>query len=298
MSQQPSTVSDRTTKANLLPVFPCLPIASSHTVGWDKIQLAQYRQPPLTLPEHCSPYHTICINVGSVVKLEHWIEGHLETTHSILGDVGLYPANYKQAVSWDSEVDFLQIYLETAFLTLINYELWGSNCLELVPKLTFDDPLIQQIGLALKSSLDDGLGSRLYAESMANALAVHLISRYSTKNPIVRHYIGGLSQQQLKQVIDYINAHLDKNLSLVELADVVQLSSYHFARSFKKSTGISPHQYHLQCRIERAKHLLSRMGISLAEIAQIVGFASQGHFNYHFKRLVGMTPREYTKNHD
>lgn len=288
----------------LLSVLPCLPIASSHSVGWDKIQIAHCRQPPHSLPEHCSPHHTICINVGGSVLLEQGIDGQFETAQSVPGDMAIYPANLKQTACWDREAEFLLLNLEPTFLKRVSDELCGSNCIELVPRLTFFDPLIQQIGLALKTTLEtDGLSSHLYAESMANALAVHLLSRYSTRERAIRHYTGGLSKQNLKQVLDYINEHLDQDLGLAELAAVVQLSSYHFAHSFKQSTGVSPHQYHIQCRVERAKQLLLRgdfgaggaARMSIAEVAHVVGFASQGHLNYHFKRRVGMTPKAFLR---
>lgn len=156
----------------LLSALPCLPIASSHTVGWNKIQLAHYRQPAHSIPEHCSPYHTICINVGSSVLLDQLVDGHFEAVHSVPGDIGLYPANLSQTFCWDREAEFLQLYLEPTLFTLVSYELCGSDRVELVPQLTtLFDPLIKQIGLALKTALEtDGLGSRLYAESMANAV--------------------------------------------------------------------------------------------------------------------------------
>jgi AraC family transcriptional regulator len=80
---------------------------------------------------------------------------------------------------------------------------------------------------------------------------------------------------------------------LAELAEIVPLSPYHFAHVFKKSTNTSPHQYMIRCRIERAKQLMEIGNLSIALIAQTVGFASQGHFTYHFKRLVGVTSKVY-----
>ncbi len=292
MSQEQPLTVDFTQKDTLLSVLPCLPIASSHTAGWDKIQLAHYRQPPHIIPEHCSLQHIICINVGNPVVLEQLVDGRSETVNSVNSEIGIYPASLWQAFRWDRETEFLQLYLEPRLLKLINEELSGSDHVELIPQLTsFFDPLIHNIGLALKSALEiDGLGSRLYAESMANALAVHLLSRYSTRKLVVRHY-RGLSQQQLKQVTDYINEHLDQNLSLAELAAIIQLSAYHFARLFKQSTGVSPHQYLIRCRVERAKQLLQKGDLAIAQVAQTVGFASQAHLNYHFKRLEGMTPK-------
>lgn len=148
----------------------------------------------------------------------------------------------------------------------------GGNSIELVPQLTgFFDPLIQNIALALKRELDlDGAGSHLYADSMANALAVHLLTRYSTRERAIRSPKGGLSKQQLKQAIDYIHEHLERDLSLAELAAVVRLSSYHFARLFKQSTGVSPHQYHIRFRIDRAKQLLQG-DLTIAQVAHTDG---------------------------
>ncbi len=99
-----------------------------------------------------------------------------------------------------------------------------------------------------------------------------------------------IQQNQWKQIIEFIDANLHRNISLSELASIVPLSPYNFAHLFKKSTNTSPHQYLIRCRIERAKQLIVMGNLSLAAIAQTVGFASQGHFTtYHFKRLVGVT---------
>jgi AraC family transcriptional regulator len=162
----------------------------------------------------------------------------------------------------------------------------------LLPCFQTPDPLIYQIGLALKAELEaEGAGSRLYAETMANALVVHLLKHYSVAKPTVRGYLGGLSKPALKQIIDYIIDRLDCNLSLAELAAIAQMSPTYFASLFKQSTGLAPHQYVIHRRIERAKQLLLQSELSIAQIANRVGFANSGHFNRHFKKLVGVTPK-------
>ena len=270
-------------------------IISSDSAPWDNISLAHYRQPAGSLPEHCSLHHEICINFGKPVVLEQKINGRSEIIHSEPNQVGFYQANISQCFAWDSEAEFLLLYLKPSLLKDLSEAAWGQDKIELVPNLTkFFDPLIVHMGLALKSILEtDALGSRIYADSIANALGIHILSRYSSIQKPTKHYKGGLSKQQLRQVLDYMNEHLDRNLSLSELAKVVHLSSYHFAHLFKQSMGISPHQYHIQCRIERAKELLFRRDATIKDIAQVVGFSSQGHLNYHFKRLTGMTPKNF-----
>jgi len=275
--------------------LPCLPLISSSRAGWNKIQLALYRQPPYRIPKHYSLHHVICINVGAPVTLQQTVDGQSKTIDSIPGDVCVYPANLWQTFYWHQEVEFLQLYLEPMLLNQLGAELYGKDRIELIPQLTSCfDPLIHQIAIALKTTLETGgIGSKLYSDSMANALAAHLLCRYSTNKSSVQHYSGRLSHQQLKQVVNYIDDYLDQNLSLAELAATTQLSPYHFARLFRQSTGIAPHQYHIQRRVERARQLLLARKLSIAEVAQVVGFASQGHLNYHFKRIVGVTPKSF-----
>ena len=97
-------------------------------------------------------------------------------------------------------------------------------------------------------------------------------------------------------VTDYISDRLDRELSLNELAAIAQLSPYHFSRAFKQSTGISPHQYVIQQRIERAKQLVLQGKMSLADIAIACGFSHQSHLNRHFKRITGVTPKNLLKS--
>jgi AraC family transcriptional regulator len=275
--------------------LPSLPVISSFDTGWDKLQLALYRQPPYCIPEHISPDHIICINAGNPVTLQQTVDGQSETVDSLPCEIGLYPAHLWQSFQWHQEASFLQLYLKPTLLNQLGMELYEKDCIELVPKLTSCfDPLIYQIAIALKTALEiDRSCSKLYADSMANALAAHLASRYSTYKAVTRNNSGSLSDHKLNQVVTYIDEYLDQDLSLAELASVVQLSPYHFARLFKKTTGIAPHRYHIRCRINRAKQLLLARKLSLSEIAYAVGFASQGHLNYHFKRFVGVTPKTF-----
>ena len=162
--------------------------------------------------------------------------------------------------------------------------------------LAVQDGLIHQIGLALQAELRLQDGGRLYVETMANALVVHLLRYYSTQGHQTVSCNGGLPQYKLRLVIDYINDYLERDLSLNELAAIAQLSSYHFSRVFKQSTGISPYQYVIQQRVERAKQLLLQRKMSLPEIAIACGFSHQSHLNRHFKRITGVTPKTLLKS--
>jgi YesN/AraC family two-component response regulator len=130
------------------------------------------------------------------------------------------------------------------------HETLNINQLEIVPQIFGRDPLIYQIGLELKKELEFARDdSHLYAESMATALAVHLMKRYAVQTSAIKTYSGGLSSYKLKTAIAYINEHLHQNLSLAEIAAVVQMSPHYFSSLFKQSTGLAPYQYVTQCRI-------------------------------------------------
>lgn len=141
-----------------------------------------------------------------------------------------------------------------------------------------------------------GPGGRLCAESLANVLIVQLIRQMSSRHAltaVIRGSGGRLARHALREVEEYIQAHLDQNIALADLAAVAHLSEFHFARLFKRTTGLPPHQFVIRQRVERAKRLIAAGRLSLAQIAVDVGFSDQSQLNRHFKRLVGVTPKRF-----
>ena len=114
----------------------------------------------------------------------------------------------------------------------------------------------------------------------------------TTTTPTIEANYKGLTHTRLQQVLDYIQTHLDRDLSLAELAEVINISPTYFASLFKQAIEVSPHQYVVQQRVERAKLMLSKTDLAIADIALQVGFSSQSHLNQQFKRLTGMTPKQ------
>ncbi len=275
-------------------ILPRLPILSSYEAGWEGIHFAHYRQPTHEVPESCFAQHVISIHVGhSPARLT--VKGHFQNEYYANGELGILPANQPSPLTWcNGEAEFINLYLQPARFARIASESVDADRVDIMPQVKIRDPLIQQIALALKTELaSGGVDSCLCAESMATALSAHLLRRYSTKQLVIRDYTGGLPRHKLREAIAYINDHLAQKLSLAEIATVVQMSPYYFASLFKQSTGLAPHQYVTQCRIERAKQLLKRRELTIIEICQQVGFQSQSHFTRVFRQHTATTPKAY-----
>ena len=93
-----------------------------------------------------------------------------------------------------------------------------------------------------------------------------------------------------------MNSHLDREITLNELATMVDMSKYYFLRLFKQSMGITPHQYLIKQRMKKAKQLLQQGKLSIIEVAAECGFSNQSHFAKVFHKNIGITPRAYRKN--
>ena len=112
-----------------------------------------------------------------------------------------------------------------------------------------------------------------------------------------RREIGTLPLSRLRRVTDYVWDHLDQNLTLARLGAVACMSPFHFARLFRRTTGLPPHRFVLRTRIERALSLLDSPELSVAEIAHAVGFRTASHFSTVFRRITGITPSAYRATH-
>jgi AraC family transcriptional regulator len=131
-------------------------------------------------------------------------------------------------------------------------------------------------------------------ESLANILAVRLIRHIFGLRRQASRTDGVLTRRKLTTIVDCIMANLHGSPTLEQMAGLVQLSPYHFARQFKAATGLPPHQFLITRRVERAQQILrGRGGLSLAEVAIGVGFSDQSQLCFHFKRIVGVTPGQF-----
>jgi transcriptional regulator GlxA family with amidase domain len=136
---------------------------------------------------------------------------------------------------------------------------------------------------------------RLPSVAFSTPLAVGGIGDGTRPSASVARVRGGLLPGAIRRVREYIEAHLDEKVSLQTLASVAGVSMFHFARAFKQSEGVTPHDYLIRCRVRRTMELLAGTDLSISEVAASVGFSDQSHCVRRFRERVGVCPRVYRR---
>jgi AraC family transcriptional regulator len=278
---------------------PFTPSATSYGLEWNSLQAARYCKSPasgeFSLPNMSR--HGLVLTIRPAEKMDLRYDGVRRDRPLPAGSILVAPAG--SSVLWHRQgsMDMLLIYLEPSLVARVAAESFGfdSGRTVLPPLDGLNVPELRSAILAVDAELRaGGVGGSLLAESFATVLAVHLIRHTTGAHRLPISADGVLPRHKLRTVIEYIMENLAGCPTLEQMAAVVHLSPYHFARQFKAATGLPPHQYVIARRIERAQELLRRDGeLGMAEVAFRSGFANQSHFCFHFKRIVGVTPRQF-----
>ena len=211
------------------------------------------------------------------------------------GDLWLLPAGLPSSFAWEGTDESISFILEPTYLsqTATETESLSPSRVKLLPIIYQHDSNLEAIAQSFKREITQaGIGTQLYIDTLATQLAIHLLRHYCAFELKLKQYQGGLSRDRLQTALAYIQNHLADNISLAEIAQEVDMSQHHFCRLFKQSTGISPYQYVIQQRLERAKQLLLQNQLSIAEVAQEVGFSEQSQLTRQLKRATGFTPKQ------
>jgi AraC-like DNA-binding protein len=276
-----------------------LPIAHSVTHASLQAQrhtsMAQHARPSLTLGDRCLVPSSPPLAMDwprEARRLTFYLDPRL--LRAAARDVIASATGQLLWVLWGEHDQSVTLYVHPVLLVQAASKLLQVARIEIVPDFHAGDPLLDHITLVLQAAIDaKGVAGRLYAESLTNALAVHVLRRYVPSHPPVAACTGSLSKPMLRRTTEYIEAHLAHELSLIEIAAVAQTSPDHFARLFRHATGQTPHHYVIMCRIERAKQLLKETEWPIIEISHQVGFTDQSYFTAVFRKHVATTPKAY-----
>lgn len=270
---------------------------SAQVIETEIIRIEHLGFPPGEADFHAEAAHTLFVNLTS--RPQPYLQRQDGKTHTGLyrnGDMLVTPANTPLFVRWEGNENCLKIQLPEPFLKRVAEETLSKDGdrLTVVPTFQSRNQQLEAISTLLMAEAQQRQASgRLYLDSLANVLAVQLLRNYGTTSTQLPTYEGGLPTYQLNQVLDYIEAGLAGEIKLADLAGLLGMSPFHFGRMFKQSMGISPHQYVIQQRIERAKYLLKHSDQTIIDIALECGFNSHSHLSKQFRKVMGVAPRNF-----
>ena len=192
----------------------------------------------------------------------------------------------------DSHYLYLSVDISDAALAAASDGTRGDVELRRVGSLV--DARVGALAAAVNAERVAGFPSgRLFLDSVEQALAVALVNGYAVRHRSVQTHRGGLGSARLRRIKEFVHAKMEDELTLCEMAQSVELSTAHFSRMFRKSTGESPHYFVLRHRVERAKEMLRAAETRVLDVAVASGFKTQQHFARVFRRICGVSPTEY-----
>lgn len=266
----------------------------------ENLRLSLLTDPPGIVESPGSDRLCVCIHAGAPVfaLCRHGKERHHGTV--IYGDIDIIPPD--TPASWElkgKDVD-LVIGIKQEFLRAIASDSGrDASDLEFRSRFQVRDSQLEHIGWALKSEMESGYPSgRLYLDSLATAFAARILANHSSLSRLPNGHDGKMSHRKLREVLCFIEENLGRHIPLFQLAAISGLSVSHFKVLFRRSVGLSAHQYLIRRRIERAEALLLHSRLPIGQVALEVGFCHQSHLAMHMRRILGVLPREVRQTAD
>lgn len=242
----------------------------------------------------------VCVNLALAGQTPAWRSaGHTILRNVIRpGMASIDPPGLDETqTEMSAAIETLHIYLAPSVIghsALADYDIDPATA-QLAYAGGLRDPLLKEVGCALLQiiSRPPQPADRLFIEGARSMLAAHLVSNYRSARWHRAARQPGIPDIKMKRVIDLIESRFAQEISLSDLAAAACLSQFHFTRLFRRVTGLSPHQYVTERRIQDAKTKLAEGRLPLVEVALEAGFGSQGNFNRTFRKHTGLTPGEF-----
>jgi AraC family transcriptional regulator len=277
-------------------------LADSTTLKWPGLFVRRYRFPRVVdgfrVPATAEPL-IACIIAGSAEFQEREIGGAWLPRRVRRGDLFVTGSKTPYELRWNStlgaELEVVHIHLAVDQLTAALQTVYQDKAAAVeVTEFFGRDDALAYLSFACAELLSAGTaGNAKSIAAFAHLLAIHIAEQYTNVASQRPDYRGGLPIARLRKIQDYVRAHLAESISIEKLAELAELSPFHFSRAFKRATGMTPLQFVTRERMLQAQQLIRETSHSLIEIALEVGYTSPSHFAQVFRRMVGLTPMQF-----
>lgn len=244
----------------------------------------------MEMPPHQVVGHRMVVHLGQDLEFEWHRQARWNRARYPSGSFALQSDGDFHAPRWHQPFECIVIAWNPPFLS----GLVGNHQIEFAEVRGRNDPVVTQMALRLRHLLTAENEGPSFTEALTTAFSFHLLQQYALEKKQLRLLRGRLEGRALKDVLEFAYDSISEPLTIEDLASQAHLSPFHFARQFKATLGLSPHQFLLKIRIEKAVQLLST-GRSLTEIAFATGFYDQSHFVRAFKGATGHTPKAFLR---
>jgi len=270
---------------------------SSNSWAWTSLYTSLQRESPFEDTFDAVDDQLIILHLDGPVSVHGRVRKGETSCLIPPGGLFMIPGGMDFSVRLGGPLLTLHLYLRRSLIQEVTQSIQPGDPtqVELLPRIGDSDPLIERLMLGVREALHtDGPTAEPYVDYLGRAIAARLIRQHSSASP-VDHAPVRLGRRHLSRAIDFMETNLEDSIDLVAIAGAAGLSPSHFARQFRTTMGVAPHQYLMRLRIERAKRLLAETDTPTATVAFACGFANQEHLTRVFKRGCGITPAAYRR---
>ncbi|WP_249143699.1 AraC family transcriptional regulator [Bradyrhizobium liaoningense] len=258
--------------------------------------VAHWKHEPLHDVVEPMNHHVIMAYNGSVQRMERRSGRSVAIGTFRPGVVIIIPEGSSSRWDIPKPVDVVQLYLPHTTLKRVADESHSATSTELLERTAHPDPITSRLLLSAADVLEGNEAlDMLFRQQLTDLLATRLLAAHSGSPITLQSARGGLAPKTLLRAIERLRSDGDADVSLAALASEADLSRFHFCRAFKESTGLSPHAWLRQYRLDQAMNMLRDTDASIVSIAAELGYASQTAFAAAFRKLTGETPRDWRR---
>jgi AraC family transcriptional regulator len=265
----------------------------SASQGWEHLRIRGYSYKDLAVTVPPLQDYLIVVYKAGTTPMKRRCVGQWKGEHVGPGVVSLMTQAEPSDWVWSAPIEVLHVYISPQKFVQIASDALDNDVthVELRDILKAHDPYLEYMARVLDAEAGSGsLGGKIFVEGITNQICVHILRKYAGEHKLRSGPHRGLTTAQIRNLTSYINDHMSENITLADLAAVVDASVYAFIRQFKISFGSAPHCYLMKRRVEKARELIGRRHIPIKLVAASCGFADQSHMNRLFKKMYDVTP--------